>query len=197
MKVVIGLGNPGRAYEGTRHNVGFRVVETLAARHGGRFRRSWRHALRSGEIRGEACGTLLLVEPLGYMNRSGDAVAPFVRKRGAGAADLVAVYDEAALDLGVLRIRAGGSAAGHNGVRSLIERLGTDAFVRVRVGVGPAPRGCDLARYVLGRFRAGEREQVDAVVERAADAVCSVAVSGVEAAMNRFNGSNGPGEGRG
>lgn len=186
MKVVVGLGNPGREYAGTRHNVGFRVVEELARRAGATFRRSLRWPLRSAEARLEG-GTCLLVEPLTFMNASGNAVAPLMRKRGLEPADLLLVYDDADLPLGRLRIRAGGGAGGHNGVRSVIERIGSADFARVRVGVGRREGGDGLVGHVLSGFAPEERAAMADAEACAADAVARVLTAGVDRAMNEFN----------
>ena len=188
MKLIVGLGNPGREYERTRHNVGFAVVERLAERVGAAFRRNLRVAARSCRVAPEGGGEWLLVEPLTYMNCSGDAVAPLMRRHGLGPADLLAVVDDAALPAGRLRVRSGGSAGGHNGLKSLIERIGTDEFARVRIGVGRDPAGRDLKDHVLSRFAPDERELIAEAVEKAADAVGVWACEGVDRAMNQFNG---------
>lgn len=192
MKVVVGLGNPGREYAGTRHNVGFRVVEELARRAGAAFRRSLRWPLRSAEARLDGGSACLLVEPLTFMNASGDAVAPLLRKRGLGPADLLVVYDDADLPLGRIRVRAGGGAGGHNGVRSVIERVGSADFVRVRVGVGRQEGGDGLVGHVLSGFAPGERAVMAEAEARAAEAVERVLTAGADRAMNEFNQERNP-----
>lgn len=186
MKLIVGLGNPGRAYRNTRHNIGFMVVDELASRLGITLRRSLRFPVESG--RG-AMGrqSVRLVKPQTYMNRSGQGIAPLLRKEGIAPGDLLVVYDDVALDWGRLRIRAQGSDGGHNGVRSVIDAAGSSAFVRIRVGIGPKPDKVPLSDYVLGPFTATERAATDEVVRRAADAVEAVCALGVEAAMNRLN----------
>jgi PTH1 family peptidyl-tRNA hydrolase len=187
MNLVVGLGNPGRTYDHTRHNVGFAVVDELARRNGGSFRRSWRFPAELAEV---ALGgrTVLLVKPRTFMNRSGEAAGPLARKKGVAVEDVLAVVDDVELPAGRLRIRRGGSAGGHNGLKSLIEHLGTDEFPRVRVGVGPVPAGQDRVEFVLGRFGPAEREVMEQAVARAAEAVAMALQDGWDRAMNQFNG---------
>lgn len=186
MKVIVGLGNPGKTYERTRHNAGFDVVDELARRGGAVFRRSWLSSVRTAraELGGEE---VLLVKPQTYMNRSGQAVAPLLKKRGLTPGDLVVVYDDIELDVGRLRVRPKGGAGGHKGVRSVIDLLGTEDFARVRVGIGPRPAGDELVEHVLARFSADERRAMSEAVGRAADAVVSIVERGVERTMNDFN----------
>ena len=187
MKIVVGLGNPGRKYEHTRHNIGFEVVDEVARRAEAEFRRSWRYPAELAEavVDGER---VLLIKPRTYMNLSGDAVAPLVRQKGAAPAEVLVVVDDVELACGRLRLRAEGRAGGHNGLKSLIERMGTDAFPRVRVGVGRVPEGRELVPHVLGRFAPEEREVMAQAVTRAADAVMMVITDGLERAQNTFNG---------
>lgn len=187
MKIVVGLGNPGKAYEHTRHNVGFEVLDELARRHDASFRRSWRFRARLAEIRA-GDQALLLVKPQTFVNRSGEAVASLLRRKGLSASDLMVIVDDVELERGQLRIRARGSAGGHNGLKSMIERLGTEEFVRLRVGVGRVPEGVDRVEYVLARFSAEDRGPMEETIRRAADAVESTVVDGLDQAMNRFNG---------
>ncbi len=181
LRLVVGLGNPGSRYERTRHNVGFRLVEFLAGEAGG-----WKDFKGLGRYCQE--GGVLLAEPLTFMNDSGRFVQPLAAFYKVSPAEILVCYDEIALPLGRLRLRPSGSAGGHNGVRSLIECLGTDAFPRLRIGVGPQPPGVDSAAWVLGRFGKDEEAALASVIERAADAVQAVAAQGLEAAMNHFNG---------
>lgn len=187
MKIVVGLGNPGRKYEHTRHNIGFDVVDEVARRVGVEFRHSWRFPadLAEGTLAGER---VLLVKPRTFMNRSGEAVGVLARKKGATAADVLVVVDDVELECGRLRLRAGGSAGGHNGLKSVIELLGSEAFPRVRVGVGRVPAGGEMIQHVLGRFASAEREIMEQAVQRAADAVSAVLADGLEKAQNKFNG---------
>jgi PTH1 family peptidyl-tRNA hydrolase len=187
MKVIVGLGNPGRAYERTRHNVGFDVVDEIASARNVRFRRSWRFPLESAEIR-VGNEEVLLVKPQTFMNRSGDAVAPLLRKKGVGVDGVLVAVDDMALPLGAIRLRARGSAGSHNGLKSLIERLGSDAFPRLRVGVGPMPEGSDWVAFVLGKFPAEMQDEVEKARVRAMEAALNWVVEGVERTMNKFNG---------
>ncbi|MBO4287363.1 MAG: aminoacyl-tRNA hydrolase [Kiritimatiellae bacterium] len=186
MKMIAGLGNPGREYEGTPHNVGFDVVDALASRLGASWKNSSKfHALTA---KAEYAGDVLwLVKPQTYMNLSGQAVAPLLRYYAGTPADLVAVEDDADLPLGRLRIRAGGGSGGHHGLDSLIACLGTEAFARIRIGIGRRGHG-DLAAQVLGKFGADRLELAGKAVAAAADAALCLAEKGLNEAMNRFNG---------
>jgi PTH1 family peptidyl-tRNA hydrolase len=171
--VVVGLGNPGRSYERTRHNIGFLVADELARRHGG----SWR-AKKKAEAAPVSLGfeNVTLLKPTTFMNNSGAALGAYE------AAQLIVVHDDLDLPAGDVRVKVGGGAGGHNGLRSIIQRLGPD-FVRVRVGIGRPPIGIAPVDYVLGRMDSMVKE----AVPLAADAVEAVIESGPEAAMNRFN----------
>lgn len=186
MKLVVGLGNPGMEYEGTRHNIGADVVELLAARAGCTLARKWRFQVWAGRaiIGGRP---VTLARPRTFMNVSGAAVASLVRWLKCAPGDLVVVSDDIALELGRIRVRPGGGAGGHKGLESVIACLGTEEFARVRVGIG-APAG-DQVGYVLGRFSGVERAAVAKARERAADAVEEILRNGVADAMNRFNGT--------
>lgn len=182
--VIVGLGNPGPEYSGTRHNVGFMVVDRLASRHRIAVK-SNQHGARvgQGEIGGEP---VALVKPLTYMNLSGRAVAPLLNRHSLPPDHLIVVYDDADLPIGKLRIRARGSAGGHGGLKSIIASIGSPEFARVRIGIGRSSGG-DLVDHVLGGFKGSERELIDGAIDRAADAVESALTQGIEAAMNRFN----------
>ena len=183
MKLIAGLGNPGRKYAGTRHNVGFDVVDLLAARHGV----SWESAPADALMgRWRAAGALL-VKPLTFMNLSGHAIGELLRYFKIEPPDLLVIVDEVQLELGRLRARPYGSAGGHNGLRSLIEQLGNDEFARLRLGVGRGDARRDLADHVLAQFDASERETVSAMIARAADAAEVFAAEGIAPVMNRFN----------
>lgn len=186
MKVIVGLGNPGREYEMTRHNIGFLVLDELARRSAAPFRANWWIPARTakGMIGQEP---VRLVKPQTFMNRSGKAVAPALRKAGAAACDLLLIFDDVALGWGQLRVRAQGSAGGHNGVQSVMDALGGGAFGRIRIGIGPKPDSVSLSNYVLGPFSDAERQDLENVVCRAADAVEKVCAAGIEQAMNCFN----------
>ena len=187
MKLVVGLGNPGRAYENTRHNAGWLVLDEFARRRGAGFRRSWRRPVQSTKTSLEGVGSLLLVKPLTFMNLSGDVLPGLMRPAGLTAKDLIVVADDVSLPLGKLRIRARGSAGGHNGLKSVIERLGTEDFVRVRVGVGEQEEGKSLKEHVLERMHSEERRALADAAARAADALECILGQGVDSAMNRFN----------
>jgi PTH1 family peptidyl-tRNA hydrolase len=187
VKIVVGLGNPGSQYEHTPHNVGFAVVESLAARCDCRLRRSFRFKARVGKGRADGV-PVLLVQPLTYMNCSGDAVGPMARYYSAEPQDVVVAVDDADLPVGRLRIRARGSSGGHKGLHSIIQALDSDAFTRVRIGVGRERAQDGLVEHVLTAFSPQESERVRAVVDVAAEAVLCVLRCGVDAAMNSYNG---------
>jgi PTH1 family peptidyl-tRNA hydrolase len=188
--LVVGLGNPGSEYEGTRHNVGAEVVQLLARRHGARLKKGKEKALVD-EVRvavpGEEAKRLALAIPLTYMNDSGQAVVLLARRYGVEPQQLVIVHDELDLPTAVLRVKAGGGLAGHNGLRSIKSHLHSDEFLRVRIGVDK-PRSKEVgADHVLDRFSKRDRKEVDVTVEDAADAVELILAQGVDAAMNRYN----------
>ncbi len=184
MKLVVGLGNPGRRYQGTRHNVGARVVEALARRHGVTLREEgWADA---GTLRLDG-RRALLARPQTYVNVSGAAVADLRRRHRVPLEALLVIFDDLDLAVGQVRVRAQGGHGGHNGMRSIIEALGERAFPRLRIGIGRPPGGMDPADYVLSRFATNEGPAVDAAVERGADAVELFIRRGIEAAMNAFN----------
>jgi PTH1 family peptidyl-tRNA hydrolase len=182
---VVGLGNPGERYRRTRHNAGFMVVDALAARAGGvRGREEADAWVAEAEVGGERAQ---LVKPLTFMNRSGVAVARLLEATGGSPADLVVVVDDVALDLGMLRVRERGSHGGHNGLRSLIDVLGTEEFIRLRLGVRKGELPEDLAGYVLGEFPPEDVLVVQEMVALGADAVTCIVKYGVTETMNRFN----------
>jgi PTH1 family peptidyl-tRNA hydrolase len=184
MKVIVGLGNPGSRYAGTRHNVGFDVVDLLAQGVGtSPFRRRFDAALAEFS---DGAETVLLVKPERFMNLSGGSVRQVVDFYKLPAGALLVVCDDMALPLGKLRVRAKGSHGGHNGLRDIAAHLGTDEYARLRVGVG-APRD-EAVDHVLGRFRPAERPAITEAVQRAAEAALVWAREGVAACMNRFNG---------
>jgi len=186
--LVVGLGNPGPEYAHTRHNAGAEAVELLAARHDVRLR-AGRYNARLGEavVSGRR---LALAVPVTYMNDSGQAVGPLVRRCGlADLAALVVVHDELDLPLGAVRVKAGGGLAGHNGLRSIRAHLHDDGFTRVRIGIGKPPGGRDRGvEHVLRVPSRRERVELETSVEIAADAVETILLEGVVAAQNRFNG---------
>lgn len=185
MHLVLGLGNPGRRYERTRHNAGFLVVDRLATRHGTSLDRKHLGALVASVRIGEH--PVVLAKPQGFMNVSGQPAASLRGYYKVANDDVVVVHDECDLPFGDVRVKKGGGAAGHNGVRDVAEKLGTQGFVRVRFGVGRPPEGWDRADWVLSGFTSDEEARLDALVDRAADAVEAVVVQGVERAMNTFN----------
>jgi peptidyl-tRNA hydrolase, PTH1 family len=183
MKLVVGLGNPGRKYAGTRHNVGFEVVDALAERH----RLDWEGAPAEAVMARWRSAGAFLAKPLTFMNLSGFAVRDLLHYFKVDVADLLVVVDEVQLDLGRLRTRANGSAGGHNGLKSLIEQLGTDRFARMRIGVGRGDARRDLADHVLATFDKDERPVVADTITRAVDAIDVFVAEGIEPMMNRFN----------
>jgi peptidyl-tRNA hydrolase, PTH1 family len=186
MRLIVGLGNPGERYRRTRHNLGFMVVDALAARgRAGKGREEQGAWVAECPVGGEPA---LLAKPLSFMNRSGGPVHDLLAAYRAEPKDLVVVMDDVALELGTLRIRERGSHGGHNGLRSVIEALGTEEFSRVRVGIRRGELPEDLAEYVLSDFPAEDVLVVQEVVGHAADAVECLAREGAAAAMSRFNG---------
>ena len=187
MKLIVGLGNPGKEYRGTRHNVGFMVADELARRH----QLQW--AMAPGQVPetfvakrfGEP--SWLVAKPLTYMNRSGEAVAALTRYYGIEAADLLIVVDEVALPFTRLRARARGSAGGHNGLKSVIAGLGSTEFPRLRLGVGRGDARRDLADHVLAKFEKGEAADLEMLISRAADAAEMFAVADIEKVMSTYN----------
>jgi peptidyl-tRNA hydrolase, PTH1 family len=200
LKAIFGLGNPGPRYAGTRHNVGFAVVDELARRAAIAFESApadalvakWRRSGAGAPTVDRAGDVVLLVKPLTFMNESGQAVGELVRYFKIEIADLLVVVDEVQLPLGKLRARARGSAGGHNGLKSIIAHLG-DEFPRLRVGVGRGPEGDvrrELADHVLSRFEPDEREEAERMTLRAADASETFITSGIAAVMNTYNGGD-------
>ena len=183
MKLVVGLGNPGRKYDGTRHNVGFDVLDLLAGRH----RLDWESAPADALIAKWRVESVLLVKPVTFMNLSGYAIGDLLRFYKIDLPDLFVVVDEANLDLGRLRARPSGSAGGHNGLKSIIGALGTEDFARLRVGVGRGDARRDLGDHVLAKFDPQERADVAEAVGRAADAAELFVAEGIGPVMNRFN----------
>jgi PTH1 family peptidyl-tRNA hydrolase len=185
MKLIVGLGNPGSRYAATRHNMGWRVAQVLAARAGAD---SWREKLEAAVA--EALWhdqKVVLARPLTFMNLSGLAVRQLVDFWKMETKDLLVVSDDLALEAGRIRLRPGGSDGGHNGLESVIAHLGTETFGRLRVGIGPAPPPAEHAGFVLSEFTAAERPRVAEAIERAADAAECWITHGLQEAMNRFN----------
>jgi len=190
--LVVGLGNPGKKYERNRHNVGFMVVDRLAASHGlGDFKEKFSGVWTKGELAiGGARHAVALLKPLTFMNLSGDSVQPASAFLKVDPPKVIVVHDELDLSWKDVRLKVGGGHAGHNGLRSIIGRLGTPDFMRVRVGVGRPPPGFkgDVADYVLQDFDALERAELPDVVDRSCAAVEKVVELGAQAAMNALHG---------
>jgi PTH1 family peptidyl-tRNA hydrolase len=185
MKLIVGLGNQGRKYDQTRHNVGFDVLERLAQRFGdGRAKDKFDGRLMEASIGSER---VLLLWPHTFMNRSGDAVGPAVEFYKLELADVLVVCDDFNLPLGKLRFRRDGSAGGQNGLADVIRRLGSEGFARLRIGIGPVPANWNAADFVLGKFTAAEQDAVNETIARGADGAECWVTSGVETSMNRFN----------
>jgi len=184
MRIIVGLGNPGPQYERSRHNTGFEAVDALAKRLGMAFNRE----KFDGHIAEGRHGSekVLLLKPMTFMNRSGRSVAKAVRNSIDDWDDLLVVVDDINLPLGRMRIRKGGSAGGHNGLKSIIEHIGTKDFPRLRLGVGDKDSK-DLSDHVLGKFRPDERPVVEELVTRSTDAMITYLDRGLEPAMNEFN----------
>ena len=185
MKVIAGLGNPTKKYEGTRHNMGFSAIYQIADRYNIKMNILNHKALiGTGIIAGEK---VMLVMPQTFMNLSGESIGEILRYYKLTPEDLIVLYDDIDLDIGKLRIRAKGSAGGHNGIKNIIAHIGTTEFDRVRIGVGHKPEGRDLADYVLSRFSSEELPVVRDSVSKAADAIEVSITTGIDAAMNKFN----------
>jgi peptidyl-tRNA hydrolase, PTH1 family len=183
--LVVGLGNPGPEYSGNRHNVGFGIVDALAARMGGRFKS---HKARADVIEGRLAGQrVVLAKPRSYMNESGGPVSALRDFFKVPLDRLVVVHDELDLPFAGLRLKLGGGDNGHNGLKSLRRSLGSGDFNRVRFGIGRPPGRMDAAAFVLRDFSAAERKELDVLVERAADAIEALVVDGMEKAQNTFN----------
>lgn len=187
--LVAGLGNPGGEYERTRHNVGFRVLDRLAGELGGAtFKRGKASAVVAETRDGDA--RVILVKPTTYMNLSGQAVGPLAKYYKAPPERIVAVHDEIDLPFGRLQVKIGGGSAGHNGIKSLVSSLGTNEFVRVRIGVGRPDGRKEAADHVLDAFSKAEEKELPVVVAEAADAVLSILRDGPERAQNAVNTRN-------
>ena len=183
--VIVGLGNPGNQYAHTRHNVGFRCVDRIAASHSIALSRRNRSAIiGEGIIEGHA---VVLAKPRTFVNRSGEAITYLLSRFRVSPRDLLVVYDDIALPLGRMRLRPDGGAGGHNGIKSIIDSVGTQDFPRLRIGIGSPPEGSDQIEYVLGTMSDDERKIADETLEQAAQAVVSTLTDGITVAMNRFN----------
>ena len=186
MIIIVGLGNPGREYVGTRHNVGFLVLEKLAEKESiSILERKHKAIIGKGVVAGRKC---VLAKPQTYMNLSGECVRQLIDYYKADeTAELIVISDDISLEPGQIRIRKKGSAGGHNGLKNIIAHLGHDSFIRVKMGVGEKPAGWDLVDYVLGRFSKSDREAVEEAADRAVEAIRTIIAEGPDAAMNRFN----------
>ncbi len=189
MYIIAGLGNPDKKYVNTRHNVGFDVIDALAEQYNINMNiRKHKAVCGIGTVEGVKA---LLVKPQTYMNLSGESVAEILAYYKLNAAGhLLVAYDDISLACGNIRIRAKGSAGGHNGIKNIIARTGSDAFARIKIGVGEKPAGWDLADYVLGRFSQAERRLMDGAVADAVTAAGYVVNGGIDRAMNEFNRKN-------
>ncbi len=181
VRLIAGLGNPGPEYEHTRHNIGFLVVDRLAAH----FELRWKKSTKQDALLAKS-GDLILVKPMTYMNRSGEPLAKLARSFNIDAREILVVLDDLALPLGRLRLRAGGGPGGHNGLESIIVRFGTEDIPRLRIGIGAAPREGSV-EYVLSRFFEEEKPLVRLTIDRAAEAVKCAIDNGLVSAMNTFN----------
>ena len=186
MKLIVGLGNPGREYRDTRHNAGFMAVDELARRHGLTWAQAPAQLPDAFVAKRFAPVPVMLAKPLTFMNRSGAGVAALVRYYGIEPGDLLVVVDDIDLPFGRLRARASGSGGTHNGLRSVVEHMGPE-FCRLRVGVGRGDARRDLADHVLSKFEPAEREQLESVITRAADAAEMFAAEGIITVMNTYN----------
>lgn len=185
MYFIVGLGNPGTKFKGTKHNIGFEVIERLALDHNIKIDRKKHQAFVGlGEIKGKK---VLLIKPQTYMNLSGEALASALNFHKGSTDKVIVIYDDTSLDIGKLRIRKKGSAGGHNGIKNIIAHVRTQEFDRVKVGVGEKPPGWDLADYVLSRFDAKEKKVMLDAVKMAVDATVMIIDEGADKAMNSYN----------
>ena len=189
MRLIIGLGNPGKAYSQTRHNVGFRCLDIFAIEHNIFFKRRELAQIGRGKV---ASKDVILAKPRTFINLSGEVVAPLVRKFGISLSDLLIIYDDLDLPLGKIRIRERGSAGGHNGMKSIISHLGSQDFPRIRVGIAPqeeniSPSSFKTPEFVLSEFTAEEKPVVDKACVWASEAIFFILSEGIIMAMNKFN----------
>lgn len=186
MYVIVGLGNPTKEYNNTRHNVGFRVIDAIAEKYDiSVLEKKHKALIGKGMIDGQK---VILAKPLTYMNLSGESVRELVDYYKIDEKEeLIVIYDDISLDVGQLRIRKKGSAGGHNGIKNIITHLGHDTFMRIKVGVGEKPKGYDLADYVLGHFGEAENKIINESADKAADAVRVMMNESADAAMNLYN----------
>lgn len=186
MKLIVGLGNPTNKYEGTRHNVGFDVIDKMADEYGiGLDVIKHKGMYGKGKIDGQ---TVILLKPMTFMNLSGESVSQVATYYKIASSDIIVVYDDINLDVGRLRVRGKGSAGGHNGIKNIIANLHTEEFPRVRVGVGMKPPRMDLADYVLSHFSNEDRKLVDESYDKAIKAIALLVNDELDKAMNEYNG---------
>ena len=186
MYIIVGLGNPKKEYENTRHNIGFDVIDKLAEEENiAVLERKHKAVIGKGYVAGQKC---VLAKPQTFMNLSGESVRELIDYYKVDeTTELIVISDDISLDVGQLRIRKKGSAGGHNGLKNIIAHLGHDNFMRVKFGVGEKPKGWDLADYVLGHFTSAERKTMDEAAGRAADAIRMIITQDADAAMNEYN----------
>lgn len=189
MYIIVGLGNPGKQYENTRHNIGFDVIDKLAEEENiAVLEKKHKAIIGKGYVAGKKC---ILAKPQTFMNLSGESVRELIDYYKADeTAQLIVISDDISLDVGQLRIRKKGSAGGHNGLKNIISHLGHDSFIRIKMGVGEKPGGYDLADYVLGHFSVGERGIMNEAAARAAEAIRMIITQDADAAMNAYNRKN-------
>ncbi len=184
MKLIVGLGNPGSKYARTRHNIGFQIVNRLAELHDFSSTHRCDSIIGEGQIQKNK---VILAQPLTYMNKSGRAVKCLVRKYNLNLEDLLIIYDDLNLETGRIRLRPSGSSGGHNGIKSIINRLSSSEFPRLKIGIGRPEPGYDVADYVLQRFKPDEKEIIDKAIKDAVKATETFITSGPEETMNKFN----------
>jgi PTH1 family peptidyl-tRNA hydrolase len=185
MRLLVGLGNPGADYEKTRHNLGFMLIDWLAEQTNALVKRKDCRALVGrAEIEGE---TVELAKPQTYMNLSGESVSCLLKKNNSDASQMIVISDDLALPFGKIRLRANGSAGGHNGLKSIISIIGTDRFIRLRIGIQPEHPLGDTRNFVLDKFTKTEQTELANILEKSAEAVRTVIIEGVEKAMAKFN----------
>ncbi|MCM1186180.1 MAG: aminoacyl-tRNA hydrolase [Lachnoclostridium sp.] len=190
MYIIAGLGNPGKEYENTRHNIGFRTIDKLAEQENiGVLEKKHKAVYGKGYVAGQKC---ILAKPQTFMNLSGESIRELIDYYKVDEkTQLIVIVDDICLDVGQIRVRKKGSAGGHNGLKNIISHLGHDSFNRIRIGVGEKPKGYELVDYVLGHFSKEEMKVMEEAAERAADAVRAIIAEGADAAMNEFNRKQG------
>lgn len=188
MKIIVGLGNPEKEYKNTRHNIGFEVINKLSKDCNIEINKAkYKAHLGEGVISNER---VIILKPQTYMNLSGESIADILNFLKLTSKDIIIVYDDVSLPVGDIKIREKGSAGGHNGIKSIISRLGTDEFLRIKVGVGEKPKNYDLADYVLGKFSKEEESKMQFSIEDASTAIGIILKDGVSTAMNKYNNKN-------